>query len=106
MAVPYIFANTPGGASIPLSQLDDDFAYLAGNLSNFQMDALTITVANTFPPLSLTPNLNLFLLIINGSVFTPVGASPPFSVSGTTITWTSLLYAVNPGDSVVAVYSF
>ena len=30
MAVPYIFANTPGGASIPLSELDDNFSYITG----------------------------------------------------------------------------
>lgn len=31
MPVPYIFANTPGGASIPLSELDDNFAYVLAN---------------------------------------------------------------------------
>lgn len=31
MAVPYIFGNVLGGTSIPLSQLDDNFDYLANN---------------------------------------------------------------------------
>jgi hypothetical protein len=34
MPVPYIFAGVPGGTTIPLSQLDADFAYLA-NGNNF-----------------------------------------------------------------------
>lgn len=33
MAVPYIFANTPGGASIPLSELDADFAYIENQIA-------------------------------------------------------------------------
>ena len=31
MAVPYIFSNVPGGTTIPLSELDANFAYLAGS---------------------------------------------------------------------------
>ena len=30
-SVPYIFSSTPGGSSIPLAQLDADFAYLVNN---------------------------------------------------------------------------
>ena len=104
-AVPYIFANTPGGASIPLSYLDADFAAV-NNKAQIQMEALTITVANTLPALSQTYSGNLFLLIVNGMTFVPAGASPPFSVTGTAVTWLSSTWGINPGDSVFAVYSY
>jgi hypothetical protein len=105
MAVPYTFANTPGGASIPLSHLDDDFAYVTTNTPLFAMQAMTITVANTFPALSYTPAFGLFLLIVNGTTFTTAGSPATFSVSGTSITWLSTIWSVNPGDTVVAVYT-
>jgi hypothetical protein len=104
MAVPYTFANTPGGASIPLANLDADFAYLS-SASNFYMQPLTITVSNTFPALSFTPVVGLFLLIVNGTTFTLSDSPASFSVSGTTITWLSTVWGVNPGDTVVAVYT-
>lgn len=105
MSVPYIFATTPGGQAIPLSHLDDDFASI-NNKAQIKMEELTITVTNTFPLLSESYSGNIFLLIINGSTFVPVGALPPFSVSTNTITWLSTIWSVNPGDSVVAVYSY
>ena len=106
MAVPYIFANTPGGASIPLSHLDDDFAYVLANSGRFQTDVLTVTGLNTVSNLSRTPNSGLFLLILNGLTFVPAGSPAPFSVSGTTITWSSTVYSINNGDNVVAIYSY
>ena len=33
MAVPYIFGNTPGGQSVPLSELDDNFAYIESQIA-------------------------------------------------------------------------
>lgn len=107
MAVPYTFATET--APIPLSRLDADFAALP---HSFQVDALTIAVTNTFPALSRTPayqttsTAGLFLLIVNGQVFVAAGASPPFSVSGTTITWLSTTFSVTSYDSVFAVYSY
>lgn len=79
----------------------------AGTAGSTAIDALTITVANTFPALSHTyNNSGLFQLIVNGQVFVPAGASPAFSVSGTTITWLSTVFGVNPGDNVFAMYSY
>jgi hypothetical protein len=107
MAVPYIFATATG--SIPLAQLDADFAALP---RNFQTDALTVGPTNTFSSLSRTPayqtgsTSGLFLLIVNGQVFVPAGVSPPFSVSGGTITWLSTTNSVTSYDSAFAVYSY
>lgn len=105
MAVPYIFANTPGGQTIPLSHLDDDFAAV-NNKAQIKMEQLTITVSNTFPLLSEQYSGNMFLLIVNGYTFVPVGANIPFVVSSNAITWVSTTWSVNPGDSVIAVYSY
>jgi len=107
MSVPYTFANLPNGTAIPLSYLDDDFAYLTNALNNpaIVMQSLTITTINTIPALSQSYVNGVFLLILNGVVFCPVGSPAPFSVSGTTVTWTSTSYTIYPGDNVVAVYS-
>ena len=79
----------------------------AGSATNTAVDSLTISVANTFPSLSHTYNgSGLFQLIVNGQVFVSAGSSPPFSVSGTTITWLSTIFSVNPGDIVFAMYSY
>lgn len=106
MPVPYVFSTLPNGTNIPLSYLDANFAYLINNTPSFQMDNLLVTALNTVSPLSRIPNMQLFLMIVNGSVFAPVGASPPFTVSGDQITWSSSLYDLNLGDSVVAVYTY
>lgn len=37
MAVPYTFANTAGGSSIPLSHLDDNFTYIEGEIANISL---------------------------------------------------------------------
>lgn len=71
----------------------------------FKMEELPITLLNTFPLLSDTPNSTFFQLVVNGRVFVPVGPSPPFSVTGTQITWLSTEYSVYPGNTVVAVYT-
>lgn len=106
MTVPYIFANTPGGASIPLAYLDANFASISGGAS-ISMEQLTIATYNVLPNIS-NPYVagGLFLLIINGQVFVPAGSSPDFSVSGVNLTWNSTVFGVNPGDSVFAVYSY
>lgn len=109
MTVPYTFANTPGGASIPLAYLDANFAAVSGGgaTASVAMQQLTITTYNVLPSISNTylPN-GLFLLIVNGQVFVPVGTPPAFSVSGTNLTWNSTVFGINPGDSVFAVYSY
>lgn len=70
-------------------------------------DSLTITVANTFPALSHSyNNSGYFQLIVNGQVFVPAGSPAAFSVSGTSITWLSTIFSVNPGDVVFAMYTY
>jgi hypothetical protein len=76
-----------------------------GGGSVIGMESLTISTPNVIPNLSFSYNNSMFLLIVNGYAFAPVGASPPFSVSGNVVTWLSTMYGVNPGDDVVAVYS-
>jgi len=76
----------------------------AGNVST---ESLTISVANTFPALSHSyNNSGLFQLIVNGQIFVPAGSSPAFSISGTSITWLSSIFSVNPGDTVFAMYTY
>lgn len=72
------------------------------------MEELTITVQNTFPPVTNdpfgVPVGGLFQVILNGQTFTPADGS--FFVAGRVVNWTSPIYAVNPGDDVVAVYNY
>ena len=65
---------------------------------------LNITTVNFFPPVQNLPEGGLFLLIINATTYTTADGS--FSVSDQNITWTSPFISVNPGDDVVAVYSY
>ena len=69
------------------------------------MNALTIVTRNVIPPLPRVPSGGLMQLIVNGRVFCPVGSSPPFSVTGATITWLSTAWSVMPGDEVIACYN-
>ena len=78
----------------------------AGAGVNMVMDVLDVAALNTLPALSQTPNLKFFQLTINGSVFFPVGDSPPFAVAGTAIIWLSTLFSIPPGATVVASYSY
>jgi hypothetical protein len=105
MTVPYIFATFPASNGIPLAYLDADFAYATAN-PNIQMEQLTVSATNTLSALSLAPNNNLMVLIVNGAVFLPVGSPQAFSVSGTTITWLSSIFSLNVGDSVFAIYTY
>jgi hypothetical protein len=75
----------------------------AGHLLN-HMERLTITTVNVLPPLSFTPDGSLLMLVVNGATFTPNDGS--FTFSGTTITWRSTIYSLNPSDMVVAIYSY
>jgi hypothetical protein len=68
------------------------------------MESLTITTLNTFPPVNFDPFGGLFMLIINATTYTPDDGS--FTVTGRQINWTSSFISVNPGDTVVAVYSY
>ena len=67
------------------------------------MELLPITTQNRIPPIQFDPTGGLFQLIVNGSTFTPDDGS--FTFFDKTISWTSSVIAVNPGDTVVAVYT-
>ena len=89
-----------------LDSIDAIVHGLAVGASQTAMQAMTITVANTFSPTAHVPNMQMFVLYINGRAFFPVGTAPDFSVSGSTITWLSTIFSVAPGSTVVAVYSW
>jgi hypothetical protein len=59
MTVPYIFASTPGGSSIPLAYLDADFAYI-----NDRLPLKVINTVNTdLKNLTVTTDFNI---LVNG----------------------------------------
>lgn len=70
------------------------------------MELKTIAAQNVIPALAATPNGVIFLMIVNGQTFTLVDAPPSFTVSGTVVTWVDPIYALNPGDEVIAIYSY
>jgi hypothetical protein len=73
MSVPYIFSTVPGGTSIPLSELDANFAYLSGSPSLTSLSLtgnLTVSGISTFTGL-ITANGGLTLtgaLNLNGLI--------------------------------------
>lgn len=99
MAVPYIFSNVPGGSSIPLSELDANFAYLTTSpiITNPTFNG-TITF-NGIPMTGPTGTGNIVLS--NGGSLTPAyinltnGVNLPLStgISGFGSGWVSTLGA-------------
>ena len=86
--------------------------HIAPDLATFgyreTSEALTVTAANTLSNLAYAPTGAKTQLIVNGIVYMPNGASPPFTVSGKAITWS----AANAGfplattDEVKAAYAY
>jgi hypothetical protein len=111
MTVPFVFANTPFGTNIPLSQLDANFNYATGLVPVFKMEQLVVSTVNTLPALSFAPVFQtvapngLFMLLVNGTAVVPVGSPAPFTVVGSAITWASATTSVYPGDVVIAIYN-
>lgn len=68
------------------------------------METMLISSVNVLPGVQFPPDGGLFMLIVNGVVFTPRDGS--FSVLGSAITWTSTTFSVNPGDAVIAIYNY
>ncbi len=107
--VPYIFSldALPVTAITGATQrhISPDPAAFAGRT---QPDALTVTAANTLSALSKTYAGPWAILIVNGVQYTNFGSTPPFSVSGTAVTWS----AANAGfplattDEVKAIYGY
>jgi len=77
----------------------------AAGLSSY-MEQLNISTTNILPPLTHSYVTGSFIMFVNGQAFVPTGATPPFSVSGTSITWLSPVWSVNPGDLVVVIYTY
>jgi hypothetical protein len=70
----------------------------------FQMELLPITTVNTLPAFSQIPSGDMIILIVNGVTFAPPDGS--FSVLGNQATWNTRIYALNPGATVVAIYTY
>lgn len=69
-----------------------------------KMEQLTCIVQDVLTNLTADPVGGLFQLDVNGQIFTPVDGS--FIVAGRVIIWGSTIYSINPGDTVVAIYSY
>ena len=66
-------------------------------------EPVAVTAPNVCAPLSHTPN-GPVLLVVNGVSLLPVGTTPPFTMSGTTINWFSSIYSLIPGQTEVAAW--
>lgn len=67
-----------------------------------QVDVLTIATLNTIPALSQVSNGALFLLFASGIFIDPTN----YTVSGSTVTWTSSGQGLAVGDKVSCVYTY
>ena len=70
------------------------------------MEQLPVLSLNQIGNFSHTPNMELCTLTVDGRPFFPVGSPPDFSVSGSSITWLSSIYSVDPSSTVIAQYSW
>jgi hypothetical protein len=80
MAVPYIFANVPGGTTIPLAEIDANFAYLSYSptLTNLSVTG-NLSVGQEFisngPAVFNNGLAFIGTLGVNGSFVTPTGTT-------------------------------
>lgn len=86
--------------------------HIAPDLATFgyreTSEALTVTAANTVSNFTYTPTGAKTQLIVNGVVYMPIGASPPFTVSGKVITWSAANagFALATTDEVKVAYAY
>ena len=75
--------------------------------SLIKMEALTITQADTLPPLSYVPDGNVAIVFVNGSPFFAIGPNPAFTIAAgsNVLTWSSLSFAVPVGAAVIVEYT-
>lgn len=80
----------------------------AAAATRIKVETLTVTATNTLSSLSSSYATPLAMLVVNGVSYVLTGGSPPFSISGTTVTWSAANSGVTLAttDSVVAIYSF
>ena len=72
--------------------------------STIKTELLTILATNSVPSLSFAPDGQMTFLFVNGRAFAQVAGA--FSVNGVVVTWTSTIFSINPGDEVVACYTY
>lgn len=74
----------------------------------FQPDVLTVTATNTVSALSRAYAGPYAMLLVNGVVYTNFGPTPPFSVSGTAVTWSAANagFPLATSDEVKAIYGY
>ena len=107
--IPYVFSfdHLPFTAIAAMIE-----RHIAPDLATFGFrqfaEALTVTAANTLSSFTNTPNGVVTMLLVNGVTYTPLGSSPPFTVSGKVITWSAANagFALATTDDVKAVYSY
>lgn len=112
--IPYIYSfnDLPVRAFQPdiSSITNSPVALQAGVGSNFsiQADQLTVISDNTLSHISKTFDNKLFLLLVNGVVYTPYEQNPCFTITNFNINWsvTNSGLPIKVGDSVLAVYSY
>ena len=70
-------------------------------------EALTVTATNTLSALTYAFTGYFALMVVSDASFLLVGGSPPFSISGTTVTWNAGAAGanINIGDPVSIAYS-
>ena len=70
------------------------------------MEPVAVLSQNTLANLANFPDRQLLQLYVNGQAFFPVGSAPDFSVTGQVITWLNTFYGIDPGATVIAVYTW
>lgn len=80
----------------------------SANAGRTQADALTVTATNTLSALSRTYAGPWAMLLVNGVTYANFGPTPPFSVSGTAVTWSAANagFALATTDEVKVIYGY
>jgi hypothetical protein len=73
-----------------------------GGGGNLFTETVTVLGTNTFASLTHNADGSIGILFVNGLAF----SMPDVSFSGAIITWNGTIYAVTPGDTVFAFYSY
>lgn len=95
------------GVSIGTRNVEQDPAASAAGSETFS-ELLTVTATNTVSALTKTPAPGTTMeLYVNGLMYSPLGGTPDFTISGTTITWSAANagFSILTGDRVIASYS-
>ena len=88
----------------PIDPVVEPFSPPTAIGSAIRTELLGILAQNTIPPLTDVPDGQMTLLFVNGRAFADVSGA--FSVTGNTVAWSSPIFSINPGDEVVACYTY